>query len=280
MSGLHDGAPDPLAALRSSDRRPRAEVLRERLFSGEFVHRFSHSSPRWTASVSRVAVAVLVCALGAAIGWRLFVESEPPVEASIPFATGALDTAIEPSGQGDPNASGAVAETIVDSQAPFVSEAGTNPQGEEPATIPDNVVVHVAGAVSRPGLIRGDASWRIDDAVRAAGGPDGEADLDRVNLAAPILDGQRIFVPFVDAPIPSVIEPETPLVGGDAAALINLNTADAIELQTLPGIGPATAAAIVSHRDDFGPFGTVDALVAVAGIGPATLESLREHVGV
>lgn len=252
MSGLHDGAPDPLAALRASDRRPRSQVLREKV---------EQQAPTVLRVARGSVIAALVAALAIGVGWRLFTESEPPVEVSIPFAPAASTTTI---------AEIEVAAGAAETTDPAVSE-----------TEPSEVVVHVAGAVERPGVIEGTGQWRIDDAVRAAGGASPTADLDRVNLAAPILDGQRIFVPHLDEEVPLVIEPESAgAAGGPAGAPIDLNTSDAVELQSLPGVGPATAAAIVAHREDFGSFGTVDALVAVPGIGPATLEALREHVRV
>lgn len=271
MSGLREGAPDPLTALRSSDRRPRSVVWRERVTSVGLAD--------VTAFASRAGVVALVVAVAIGLGWRLFVESEPPVEASIPFATGAAaepsvvgavaDGAV-PSATGVPVSSADPAVTVEAIAIPVEPDAGVE------------VVIHVAGAVSQPGVVRGRSTWRVDDAVRAAGGPTTTADLDRINLAALIVDGQRIYVPHLDVEVPALVVPDTAAMPGEesAAALINLNTADASGLEQLPGVGPATAAAIISHREEHGAFGNVDALVAVAGIGPATLESLRDHVTV
>ena len=259
MSGLHEGAPDPLAALRASDRRPKSQVLRERLLSADLLRQ---GPAVLAATTGRLAIAALVVALSIGVGWRLFTESEPPVEASLPLASGAPPTTVV-----EPNFE--------------VSPLDTSEPASVESQAPAEVVVHVAGAVVRPGIIEGTGEWRIDDAVTAAGGAAASADLDRVNLAAPILDGQRIFVPFVDEEVPVVIEPESASGEGQAVnAPVNLNTSDALALQSLPGVGPATAAAIVAHRDDFGAFGTVDALVSVPGIGPATLEALRDYVRV
>lgn len=136
-----------------------------------------------------------------------------------------------------------------------------------PATASATVVVHVAGAVRSPGVIELASTARVVDAVRAGGGALDGADLDRLNLAAPVSDGQRIYVPRLGEAVPA---------GPDAAATgpVNLNTADLTTLETLPGIGPATAAAIVAHRDRQGPFATVDELADVAGIGPHKLAAL------
>ena len=267
MSGLRDGAPDPLTALRSSDRRPRSVVWRERVTSIRLADA--------TTLASRVGVVGLVVALALGIGWRLFVESEPPVEASIPFAAGA--TAAPDGFEGDvPVAS---EESTVTTTPPTAAEGFIEPVEVELGL---EVVIHVAGAVAEPGVVRGRSTWRVDDAVLAAGGPTATADLDRINLAALIVDGQRIYVPHLDLDVPPLVEPDTATLPEEerTQTLINLNSADAFGLEQLPGVGPATAAAIIAHREEHGAFGNVDALVAVSGIGPATLESLRDHVTV
>ena len=128
----------------------------------------------------------------------------------------------------------------------------------------DTIVVHVAGAVARPGvytLLPGD---RVADAVRRAGGPTDDAELDRVNLAAFITDGQRIHIPGPDED------------GGSST--VNLNYAGQRELESLPGIGPALAGRIIDYRERNGPFSSIDELLGVPGIGPSTLERLRELV--
>ena len=131
----------------------------------------------------------------------------------------------------------------------------------------------------------------IPDALTAAGGPLPDADLDRVNLAAPVADGSRLYVPRVgEDAVPGVVGGEggaggsggaVPNAGaGDPGALIDINTATAAELESLPGIGPATASAIVEHRERHGPFAHVDDLVNVRGIGDAKLAGLRDRVHV
>lgn len=141
------------------------------------------------------------------------------------------------------------------------------------------VVVHVAGAVARPGLVRLPGGARVADALAAAGGPVEGADLERVNLAALLADGSRLYVPYVGRPVPP---DETPVGAGGAGApaVLDLNTATAAELEALPGIGPATAQAIVEHRRRHGRFRSVEELLAVRGIGPAKLAQLRGRVRV
>jgi competence protein ComEA len=149
------------------------------------------------------------------------------------------------------------------------------------------LVVHAAGAVRRPGLYRLPAGARVDDLVAAAGGLADDADADRINLALPLVDGERVYLPAVgeevlpEAPGPAApAEPAATGAAGTGApvAPVNINTADAAELETLPGVGPVTAAAIVAHRDQSGPFSSVDDLLAVQGIGEAKLAALRDQV--
>lgn len=141
------------------------------------------------------------------------------------------------------------------------------------------LVVHVAGAVARPGLVRVPAGARVADAIAAAGGTVEGADLDRLNLAATLADGSRLYVPFAGRPVPP---DETPAgaEGGGASTVVDLNTATAAELESLPGIGPATARAIIEHRQRHGRFRSVDELLAVRGIGPAKLAQIRGRVRV
>jgi len=135
------------------------------------------------------------------------------------------------------------------------------------------VVVHVSGAVVNPGVFRVDPGARVGDLVEAAGGLAARADPDRVNLAAVVRDGDQVHIPRLDEVI------ATGEVGAPAGR-VDLNRAGAQVLQTLPGIGPALAAAIVEHRERFGDFGDVDALENVSGIGPAKLSGIRDLVTV
>jgi competence protein ComEA len=150
------------------------------------------------------------------------------------------------------------------------------------AVAPEVVLVHVVGAVRAPGVVELPAGARVVDAVHAAGGAGDDADLDRVNLAATLADGQRVAVPRVGEPVPP--EP-APVGGGDATAggtgagdPLRLNAATAEELEDLPGIGPTLAAAIVRTREEIGGFRSVDDLQRVPGIGPARLAQIRDLV--
>lgn len=134
------------------------------------------------------------------------------------------------------------------------------------------IYVHVAGAVREPGLYRLEEGERVDDAVRAAGGPLEVADLDGVNLAAKLKDGDKVVVPALGA------EGEEGEQG--AGGKVNLNRADAAALESLPGIGPALSQRILAYREDHGGFGAVEELLKVSGIGPRTFETLAELVTV
>jgi competence protein ComEA len=137
-----------------------------------------------------------------------------------------------------------------------------------PAVRAAQLVVDVAGAVRAPGLHRLATGARIADAVAAAGGATGKADLSLVNLAAPLADGEQVVVPVRGAGA---------AVGGTASptAPLDLNTATAEQLDALPGIGPATAQKIIDYRQAHGPFRAVDELDAVPGIGPARIDQLK-----
>ena len=167
-------------------------------------------------------------------------------------------------------------ETVTTSETPAPTETPT-------PTLTDELFVHVAGAVHKPGLYKLPQGSRVADAVELAGGALAKADLDAINLAELLVDGAKIDVPQRGAEAPTQTPP-TSLDGTPAAtpapAIIDINTADTTMLETIPGIGPVLATAIVQHRDDNGPFPSVDALLDVSGIGPATLESVRPYVTV
>src|SRR5687768_11365356 len=135
-------------------------------------------------------------------------------------------------------------------------------------------VVHVAGAVRRPGVYRMPAGARVEAAVRRAGGPSRKADLGAVNLAAEVDDGRQILVPR-RAPgggVAAGVAPE-PAEGQP----LNLNTATLEQLDTLSGIGPATAQKILDAREEGGGFGSIEELGEIPGIGDTRLATLREE---
>ena len=132
----------------------------------------------------------------------------------------------------------------------------------------DDVVVHVAGAVSRPGVYRLPAGARVTDAVRRAGGFDGAANQDAINLAARLSDGQQVVVPGRGTAAVATS-------GGAQSGPISLGSATAEQLDEIEGIGPVTAQKIVEYRDQHGGLSSIDQLDDVDGIGPSTMETLR-----
>lgn len=141
------------------------------------------------------------------------------------------------------------------------------------------VFVHVAGAVRKPGLYELEQAARVHDALVAAGDATSKADLDRLNLAQVLQDGQQIFVP---AKGEAVTLSNSSLAGaavgsqtGGATALINVNLASIEQLDELPGVGPAIAQRIIEFRTENGPFTRLDDLQSVSGIGPALLEKIQ-----
>ncbi len=135
------------------------------------------------------------------------------------------------------------------------------------------LVIDVAGAVRRPGLYRLRSGSRIDDAIAAAGGPTAKAQLEAVNLAAPVADGEQVVVPGRGAGAAPAAS--SPAAGSSPSAPLDLNTATADQLDALPGIGPVTAQKILDYRQAHGPFHSVPELEGVPGIGAGRLAQLK-----
>ncbi|MDQ1433525.1 MAG: competence protein ComEA [Actinomycetota bacterium] len=205
----------------------------------------------------RVAAALLAC-VAVAAGGAWFRAGTTPSSAALPRSSTPVGT----------NRSFADASTTTSSASPVL-------------------VVDVVGAVRRGGVVRVRAGSRVVDAIAAAGGATPDADLTRLNLASLLVDGSRIGVPRLGAPAPaldpvavSAVPSGGPSEPAAAGALLNLNAATAQQLDTLPGVGPATAAAIIKDREAHGPFRSVNDLGRVRGIGDAKLEQLRDLVTV
>ena len=187
---------------------------------------------------------------------------------SLPFASTA------PGGPGAARSTGRSAASVTAATATAASDS---------TTAPVDVVVDVEGAVLQRGIHHLPVGARVADAVAAAGGLGPTADGARLNLAAVLQDGQRVYVPAVGEQPPAVVGPGAGRAGRGADAHptpVDLNTADAAALEALPGVGPALAAAIIQHRDQIGGFTSVDQLADVRGIGAAKLEQLRPLVTV
>lgn len=190
---------------------------------------------------------------------------------------------------------------LVESVVPHASGVGiVMPLSTLPT--PLTVRIHVAGAVVRPGVYSVSSSARVVDAVKAAGGATSRADLERINLAQTIVDTEQVFVPFRSSrttkitvaprlrPSRTTVPVSVPTIPGATPAmgvpntsvtpLINLNSATSEQLDTLPGVGPSTAKAIISYRNRKGPFGKVEDLLNVPGIGPSKVAAIRDQVTV
>jgi competence protein ComEA len=241
--------PDPLAMLR----RPVPPPWTERVRS--VVEHVPRDARPWAAAVGSVVVLLLV------VG-------------------GVLWSMARPGPSDDP------ASAVVDSAIADLPMAGTTPMSPS-STAAVAIVAHAAGAVRTPGVYRLAPGARVTDLIDAAGGLAADADGNRLNLATAVIDGARVYVPRVGELVPPpTVEPETdPVVpsasgGGSDSGPVDLNRADIDALETLPGIGPSIAGAIVAHRDANGPFASVDDLLEVRGIGPTRLEQLRALVRV
>lgn len=216
------------------------------------------------------AGSVAVVCVGA---WWLLRAPAPPLENSIPLVS--------------------IASASDSSSSPVV--------GALPSTTlvgVREVVIHVAGAVNTPGVYRLKPTARVIDAVNAAGGVTASADTAAVNLALPLLDAEQVYIPTRSSKKPHTTVavqrklPTTPsspsstvaaaIVGATESsvksALININTATALELEALPSVGPSTAQAIVSFRTKNGPFGKAEDLLKVPGIGDGKLAAMKPFV--
>jgi competence protein ComEA len=170
---------------------------------------------------------------------------------------------------------------------PAEAPASAVPATAAPAPVQSSpsgaIFVHVAGAVRRPGLYELAPGARVADAIDAANGPLRRADVDALNLAEVLTDGVQVYV-VRRGEAPPATSPATDAAAAGATpaapGLVDLNSADQAALETIPGIGPVKAAAILTHRDQIGSFDSVEQLLDVTGIGPATLEAIRPYVSV
>ncbi|MFC2569904.1 MAG: SLBB domain-containing protein [Schaalia sp.] len=208
------------------------------------------SVARFLPGGATVAALIIVIVLIAAVGvWRHAAAREP---------------------------SQALAQSSSEREESEAAAVATGPSPSAPASVgerTDDVVVYVSGAVASPGVLTLPASSRVIDAITAAGGATPEADLESINLARILVDGEQIRVAVVgDSP------PASSEAGTAAGACVRLATATETELQTLPGIGPALAQRIISYRSTHPRLSTVEELDDVPGIGPSLIEKIRPGV--
>lgn len=267
-----------------------------------------HSAPaRIRLKLAGVVVLVIAVLTWLGVSWLSTtgptgapVPDPPALQGAGQSGTDAAGTAESsgPSGPSPPNSSAAPAVPGSGGGAGTGSPPPGTSEGPPGAEQPSPVVVHVAGAVEDPGVVELPAEARVHEAIEAAGGMTAEADPRGLNLAAPVQDGTVIWVPT-----PEELEAGTgpPAAGREAAgppgaeagaqaesgagsgvgpdpgagSLINLNTADAATLDELPGIGPALSERIITYREANGPFGSLEELAGVSGIGPVTLADVE-----
>ncbi len=227
-----------------------------------------HRAAEWlewfgVARLVTSAVAVVAVCAGA---WFLVRSPTPPTEAGLPVAT-----------------TDAAASTTSSTEPPPSASSSTRTEGGSGEDDAERLlVVHVTGAVRRPGVYAVPAGSRVADVIERALGATAVGRPHEMNLALPVVDGMRIAVPVegeeVDPALRVEVPPDLDVAAGVAAGPIDVNVADVRALDELPGVGPATAAAIVAEREQHGPFASVDDLLRVPGIGPAKLERLRGSV--
>jgi competence protein ComEA len=160
---------------------------------------------------------------------------------------------------------------------PLVITLQPRPTAEPPTPTPATINVYVSGAVKKPDVYALPLNSIVKDAIIAAGGATAEADLDRINLATRLVDQMQVYVPRKGETAP-------PPPGGSApdaiTGKININTASVDELDTLSGIGPVIAKAIIDYRTKHGPFQKIEDIDAVTGIGDALFEKIKDHITV
>lgn len=220
--------------------------------SQDSLRQFIASLQHWIAfvGVRRLlgSLAGVVIALGAA--WFVVRPSSPPVELVLP----SVSTSVVVTSGGD-------------------------------------VHVHVVGAVKRPGVYTLPSASRVVDAVAAAGGSLQNADLEGINMAQTLMDSEQVLIPFRRVSRPRItvaprLKPQpritstTIVAGSQTSKMVNINTATAMQLETLTGVGPATAKAIISYRTSKGAFTKVEDLLNVPGIGPSKLAAMRNEISV
>lgn len=163
--------------------------------------------------------------------------------------------------------------------AAIPAQETTGNAAEEASSEESSLLVHVAGAVRRPGVVQCPPGSRVQDAISLAGGPLGNASTDAVNLARPLTDGEQVFIPTHDQVSAMPQGAGTGAAGASSEpAVIDLNSATAEELESLPGIGPSISARIVADREANGPFDSPEDLMRVSGIGQKRFDSLKDMI--
>lgn len=245
-------AHEPAGRHRASRHRPHLVTVPSQLADGR--RRVSRR-----AVLGVLALVLLVVLIGGVRVARAVQDARPEVIASQTTAPRATDSSALEQGQLSAEA-----------------EASSSPTQSA-------VIVHVAGAVKEPGIVELRPGDRVVDALRAAGGATSKADLGALNLARPVTDGEQVYVPLPgeSPPAPAAVAGSSGGGGGVGSdGVVDLNTADAQALDSLPGVGPVLAERILDWRLEHGRFTSVDELAEVSGIGDKLLSQIREKVRV
>ncbi|MFD7023024.1 helix-hairpin-helix domain-containing protein [Promicromonospora sukumoe] len=255
--------------------------------------RAEQGARRWALTGTTAVVAVVAVLLLGVVAAALSMRGDG-VETLAPVAEEGLDrgSASAPAADGEDDL--AVLPDAAVSGAQGGASSG-EPSGEAAG---GGLLVHVVGEVARPGLVTLADGARVADAVEAAGGVNRKGDLTAVNLARAVVDGEQLYVPRPGEPVPggAMSGPggsaasaagaggtggaASGASGGGSGGTVDINTADAVGLEALPGVGPSIAQAIIEWRETNGAFASVDELDDVPGIGPATLDELRDSARV
>lgn len=217
-----------------------------------------------------VAVAAVALLMGGCVGAALCGAGQAAGEQGVVLERGSADAA------GDAKAPRAGGD-----DADGRADEGPDGGGSADAGREEPIVVDVAGAVATPGVFELPDGSRVQDAIAAAGGLAADADPSSVNRAAPVADGQQVYIPRAgETPAAAQGTGSAPTGGAEVAAsgLVNINSATAEELDALPGVGPSTAQAIIEDREANGPFAAVEDLVRVSGIGEKKFEKLKASI--
>lgn len=165
---------------------------------------------------------------------------------------------------------------LFDSPAPPIEQSIPFASSTTASTAKPKLIVHVAGAVNKPGVYAVEEGSRVYQVIFLAGGFTEVAEPKAVNLAALVQDAQQIYVPSVGEETRAVTDSGGGVATGDGK--VNINSATASALEQLPGIGPATAASIIDYREKNGPFSSIEDLLRVSGIGSVKLDAIRELI--
>lgn len=140
------------------------------------------------------------------------------------------------------------------------------------------IVVYICGRVKNPGIVHLNEGQRIYDAIEKSNGVLEDADLDTINLASKVSDGQKIYIPKIGEKVEEITSSNYPNTSSNGNELININTANSSQLEDIPGVGPSTANKIIEYREQNGKYKNIESIKDVSGIGDKKFESIKKHI--